>query len=72
MQARETTTLEELDTPRDVLTFARQRRADADRAEADILVAAVTWAEQHPVESIHHAATWTASGFGGGTETGIP
>ena len=72
MQARETVTVEELDTPRDVLEFARLRRRDADRAEVDILVAAVTWAEQHPVESIALAATWTVSGFGGGVETGIP
>src|SRR4051794_1766859 len=72
MQARETVTLEELDAPRDVLEFARLRRADADRAEVDILIAAVTWAEQHPVESITLAATWTAAGFGGGAETGIP
>jgi hypothetical protein len=58
-----------LDTPAGVLTFARSRRADADRAVADVLLAAVTWAEQHPPESIDAAATWIA---GGGAETGIP
>src|SRR4029079_17840178 len=72
MQARESVALEELDTPRDVLAFARHQRAVADAAEANILIAAVIWAEQHPVESIDLAATWTAAGFGGGTETGIP
>ena len=49
MQARESATLEELDTPRDVLAFARHQRAVANAAEANILIAAVTWAEQHPV-----------------------
>jgi hypothetical protein len=57
---------EELDSPSDVLVFARARRADADRAEADVLAAAVLWAEQHPPESIHEAATWI-----GGGETGL-
>jgi hypothetical protein len=57
---------EELDSPSDVLVFARARRADADRAEADVLAAAVLWAEQHPPESIHEAATWI-----GGAETGL-
>ena len=59
-------TIEELDSPSDVLAFARTRRADADRAEADVLTAAVVWAEQHPPESIHEAATWI-----GGGETGL-
>src|SRR3982750_4385202 len=58
--------IEELDRPSDVLVFARARRADADRAEADVLSAAVVWAEQHPPESIHEAATWI-----GGGETGL-
>src|SRR5680860_1371111 len=52
------TTIEELDDPSSVLVFARARRADADRAEADVLGAAVIWAEQHPPESIDQAATW--------------
>jgi hypothetical protein len=51
------------------VVFARSRRADADRAEADVLLVAVTWAEQHPPESSDAAATWIA---GGGAETGIP
>lgn len=53
-----TTTREHLDTSTDVLLFARESRAAADRAEADLLHAAVTWAEQHPPESIALAATW--------------
>ncbi len=58
-------TIEELDSPRDVLVFARTRRADADRAEADVLTAAVIWAEQHPPESIDEAATWIGGGEDG-------
>jgi hypothetical protein len=53
-----TTTRPDLDTATAVLGYARGRRADADRAEADVLFAAVTWAEQHPPESIALAATW--------------
>ncbi len=53
-----TTIPPELDTAAAVLAFARDRRADSDRAEADVLHAAVTWAEQHPPESIALAATW--------------
>ncbi len=63
-----TTTRPDLDTAAAVLTFARKRRADADRAEADVLYAAVTWAEQHPPESIDLAATWIS----GGGDTGLP
>ena len=57
-----TTTRDELDTASAVLSFARDSRIAADRAEADLLVAAVTWAEQHPPESIHEAATWATRG----------
>jgi hypothetical protein len=57
-----TTTRPDLDSAAAVLEFARERRADADRAEADVLLAAVTWAEQHPPESIDHAATWPMPG----------
>ncbi|HSK33350.1 MAG TPA: hypothetical protein VK903_07680, partial [Propionicimonas sp.] len=56
--------LGDLDSPVEVLRFARDRRAAADRAEADVLCAAVTWAEQHPPESIAEAATWFAPGVG--------
>ncbi len=51
-----------------MLGFARDRGAAADRAEADVLYAAVTWAEQHPPESIELAATWVC----GGGDTGLP
>src|SRR3954451_2387638 len=53
-----TTTRTELDTATAVLGFARDSRSAADRAEADLLHAAVTWAEQHPPESIAATATW--------------
>ena len=62
------TTIEELENPSDVLAFARGRRADAGRAETDVLTAAVIWAEQHPPESIDDAATWIT----GGGDTGLP
>src|SRR6476661_2262158 len=52
------TTATELDTAASVLAFAREARAAGERAEAALLVAAVTWAEQHPPESIALAATW--------------
>ena len=45
-----------------MLAFARDSRVAADRAEADLLLAAVTWAEQHPPEAIHDAATWSTRG----------
>ena len=42
--------------------FARESQAAANRAQADLMVAAVTWAEQHPPESIDEAATWITPG----------
>jgi hypothetical protein len=60
---------EELDTASAVLDFARTRRADADRAEADLLRAAVTWAELHPAESILEAETLAEGAYG---EAGMP
>jgi 5-methylcytosine-specific restriction endonuclease McrA len=58
----------ELEDPSSVLVFARSSQTDADRAQANLLTAAVTWAEQHPPESIHDAATWVC----GGADTGLP
>ncbi len=63
-----TKTRPDLDSASAVLGFARDRRAAADRAEADVLFAAVTWAEQHPPESVELAATWVS----GGGDTGLP
>ena len=57
-----TTTRDDLDTAAAVLAFARDSRAAADRSEADLLVAAVRWAEQHPPESIALAAVWPVPG----------
>ena len=62
------TPLEELDSPSQVLGFARSCKVDADRAQANLLVAAATWAEQHPPESIGLEATWIA----GGGDTSLP
>ena len=54
-----TSTAADLDTAADtaagVLAFARDRRADADAAEADLLRAACAWADLHPAESIGDA-----------------
>ena len=52
----------DLDTAGAVLAFARDRRAAADAAEVDLLGAAVTWADLHPVESIHDAALLSRHG----------
>ena len=58
----------DLDSPGDVLVFARESQAAANQAQADLMLAAVTWAEQHPPESIDEAATWiTPAG-----DTGLP
>src|SRR6187399_196148 len=43
------------DTAAGVLAFARDRRAAADAAEADLLRAACSWADLHPAESIADA-----------------
>src|SRR3954447_14537994 len=44
-----------VDTAAGVLAFARDRRAAADAAEADLLRAACAWAALHPAESITDA-----------------
>jgi hypothetical protein len=67
MTSTATTPLEVLDDPRDVLAYARACQVESDRAQAHQFIAAATWAEQHPPESIHEAAFWI-----GGGETGLP
>jgi len=62
MTATTNTKRGDLDSARDVLVFARESQAAANQAQADLMVAAVTWAEQHPPESIVDAATWIAPG----------
>ncbi|WP_426246700.1 HNH endonuclease signature motif containing protein [Nocardioides sp. LHG3406-4] len=47
-----------------VLAFARSRRQMADRAEAELLVAACEWADLHPAESVSDAAAFTVPGGG--------
>ncbi len=56
----------ELDDAREVLVFARERKAASLRAEAELLQAAVVWADQHPAASIQ-AAAWLP-----GAEVAIP
>ena len=56
-----------------MLAFARERRAVADRAEAELLQAAVVWAEQHPAESLEAAEVLRTSGYAGGFgDTAVP
>src|ERR1700710_2735576 len=57
----------DLDNPIDVLAYARSCQQESDRAQAELFTAAVTWAEQHPPESINLAATWPT----GGCEVGV-
>ncbi len=54
-----TETLADVDTAAGVLGFARARRDVADRAEAELLEAAVAWAGMHSTESMDDAATIT-------------
>ena len=49
-------------TAGDLLALARERKAAEDRAAADLLVVAARWADLHPPESIHSAATFTVPG----------
>src|SRR5687768_1730949 len=49
-------------TAADLLALARDRKAAEDRAAADLLVVAARWADLHPPESIHSAATFTVPG----------
>ncbi|MQW75245.1 HNH endonuclease [Nocardioides sp. dk4132] len=49
--------LPECDTPAAVLAFAQRRRAAAQRAEIDVLEAALVWAAMHPEESVAEAPT---------------
>jgi len=62
------TSIGDLDSPRDVLAYARSCQTESDRALAHQFIAAVVWAEQHPPESIDDAATWLTGGY----ETGLP
>ncbi len=59
--------VDDLDTAAAVLEFARAKTVDADRAEAEKLQAAVTWAAMHSVDSLDEAATVWDHG-----ETGMP
>ena len=46
-----------------ILTVARARKVAEDRAAADLLELAAAWADLHPPESIHSAASFTAAGW---------
>jgi hypothetical protein len=49
-------------SPADVLAAIRDRKSAEDRAAADQLVLAAAWADLHPPESIHDAASFTVPG----------
>ena len=53
--------IREHDDPAGVLSYARERRSSADRAEADLLGAAADWAAMHSVDSVFDA---TADSYG--------
>ncbi|WP_210650448.1 HNH endonuclease signature motif containing protein [Nocardioides sp. SYSU D00065] len=48
--------------PAALLALARDRKAAEDRAAADLLEVAARWADLHPPESIHAAASFTVPG----------
>ena len=45
-----------------LLALARERKATEHRAAADLLLVAARWADLHPPESIHHAASFQSPG----------
>ncbi|MGF9761008.1 DUF222 domain-containing protein [Microvirga sp. 0TCS3.31] len=47
---------------RDLLALARAQKTAEDRAAAELLVTAARWADLHPPESIHSAATFAVPG----------
>jgi hypothetical protein len=49
-------------SPAAVLAAARDRRREADRAEADLLVLAARWADLHPPEGLADAASYAVPG----------
>ena len=49
-------------SPSGLLASLRERKASEDRAAADVLTLAAQWADLHPPESIHSAATFTVRG----------
>ena len=57
------------DSASGVLQLARDQRAAADAAEANLLQLAVQWAVIHPAESVEEAETIVLRSFG---DTGIP
>ena len=68
-----TATAELPDTASGVLAAARERRAAADRAEAELLQAAVQWAIIHPAETLDDAEVFASRvHVAGADEVGLP
>ena len=61
--------LEQLDSAAQVMEFARTRQAVEERADRDVFLAAIAWAEQHPPESIIDAAKMQISTCIGAIDT---
>ncbi|WP_166139812.1 DUF222 domain-containing protein [Nocardioides ochotonae] len=55
--------LPDCDSPAAVLAFAQARRAAAQRAEIDVLEAALVWASMHPDESVSTGPTDRSAGL---------
>ena len=55
---------DDADTAAAVLAVLRDRRAAADRAERELVQAAVSWAGMHSTDSIDEAASWWEHMFG--------
>src|SRR5687768_6953667 len=51
-------------TARELLALARDRKVAEDRAAADLLIVAARWADLHPPESIHDAASFSIPAAG--------
>jgi hypothetical protein len=51
-------------TASELLALARDRKVAEDRAAADLLLVAAQWADLHPPESIHDAATFSVASCG--------
>ncbi|SFB36113.1 hypothetical protein SAMN05192575_108184, partial [Nocardioides alpinus] len=45
-----------------ILTSIRSRKTAEDQAAADVLALAAGWADLHPPESLHSAASFTTTG----------
>jgi hypothetical protein len=64
--------LEQLDSAAQVMEFVRTRQAVEERADRDVFLGVIAWAEQHPPESIVDAARMQVANFSGPMDTEVP